>query len=291
MVWASIRDPYMRSRESEARACWVRMIGPGESSYTRYDADVTARAEAWLDDADHDTAIRLCSSGSWRHTFRSSSPSASSVCIRRMQMPEPKFGIHTDYVRHPWIQEYFAFSRIEEQFESEDERRAAISAYHGLVHLDGRERRANHRLRSSEAGLADANTHVIYTSDHGDNVGARGVWGKSNLYEESVRVPMLLAGPDLAAGVCDTPVDLLDLYPTILQAMGVDGGDDGVARPGRSLFEVAAEPEDAARGIFSEYHAAGSNTGAFMWRQHGFKLIEYVRHEPEGLGRSCSAPR
>ena len=36
---------------------------------------------------------------------------------------------------------------------------------------------------------------MIYTSDHGDNVGARGLWGKSTLYEESAGVPLIMAGP------------------------------------------------------------------------------------------------
>jgi hypothetical protein len=35
---------------------------------------------------------------------------------------------------------------------------------------------------------------VIYTSDHGDNLGARGLWGKATMYEESAGIPMLLAG-------------------------------------------------------------------------------------------------
>ena len=46
-------------------------------------------------------------------------------------------------------------------------------------------------------GLAD-NTRVIYTSDHGESMGRRGLWGKFTLYEESVAVPMILAGPGSA---------------------------------------------------------------------------------------------
>ena len=57
-----------------------------------------------------------------------------------------------------------------------------------------------------DTGLSDT-TRVIYTSDHGDNVGARGLWGKSTLYEESAGVPLIAAGPDIPAGrVIDTPV-------------------------------------------------------------------------------------
>ena len=49
-----------------------------------------------------------------------------------------------------------------------------------------------------EAGLTDT-TRVIYSSDHGDNLGARGQWGKSNLYRESIDVPLIVAGPGLTA--------------------------------------------------------------------------------------------
>ncbi len=63
---------------------------------------------------------------------------------------------------------------------------------------------------------------MIYTSDHGDNVGARGLWGKSTLYEESAGVPLVMAGPDIPAGrVVDTPVSHIDCAPTILEAAGV----------------------------------------------------------------------
>ncbi|MEZ5728669.1 MAG: sulfatase-like hydrolase/transferase [Burkholderiaceae bacterium] len=131
-----------------------------------------------------------------------------------------------------------------------------------------------------ETGLA-ANTHLIYTSDHGDNVGARGLWGKSTLYEESVKVPMILTGPDVRPCVCETPVDLIDLFPTILQGVGIDPSPEMADRPGRSLFELADAPTEPERPILSEYHAAGSNTAGFMLRKGRWKYHYYVRHRPE----------
>jgi choline-sulfatase len=93
---------------------------------------------------------------------------------------------------------------------------------------------------------------------------------------------MIAAGPGLAAGsVCRTPVDLLDLYPTILAGAGVDPAPEMNGRPGRSLMEVAAAPDDAERPIFSEYHAAGSNTAGFMLRKGRWKYHHYVRFRPE----------
>ena len=66
------------------------------------------------------------------------------------------------------------------------------------------------------------NTQIIYTSDHGDNIGARGLWGKSNMYEESAAVPLIMAGPDIPHGVCDTPVSLLDVSATIATHFGTE---------------------------------------------------------------------
>jgi arylsulfatase A-like enzyme len=107
------------------------------------------------------------------------------------------------------------------------------------------------------AGASD-DTTVIYTSDHGDNVGARGLWGKSNFYEESVAISMIMAGADVPTGNCETPVSLLDLSATIADHFGVPlDGADGI----RPLPELAATPYDPERAVFSEYHGTGSVSG------------------------------
>ena len=131
--------------------------------------------------------------------------------------------------------------------------------------------------------MAD-DTAVIYTSDHGDNTGARGLWGKSTFYEESAGVPMIVAGPGLPSGdVVDVPVSHVDCAPAILDAAG--------ATPlgplyGHSLFDIAngAMP---ARPILCEYHAIGSSSGAFMLRHGRYKYCHY----PWGGRRSCSISR
>ena len=84
-------------------------------------------------------------------------------------------------------------------------RRRAIAAYFGMISfLDHNIGRLMTALE--EAGLMDS-TRVAYTSDHGDNLGCRGFWGKSNMYQDSVAVPMITAGPDIPARpVCRDPV-------------------------------------------------------------------------------------
>jgi arylsulfatase A-like enzyme len=64
-----------------------------------------------------------------------------------------------------------------------------------------------------QAGLNDS-TRIIYSSDHGENLGTRGLWAKNTLYEESAGIPLMMAGPDVPAGkVISDPVTLADIFP------------------------------------------------------------------------------
>ncbi len=99
------------------------------------------------------------------------------------------------------------------------------------------------------------NTLVIYTSDHGMMIGHHGLIGKSNatipqnLYEESIRIPMVLVWPLGIAEtgvVLDLPFDLLDLFATVLDAAGVELDDElrqQINSPGQSLFALLEAPE------------------------------------------------
>jgi len=186
-------------------------------------------------------------------------------------VPEPKLHPATGYVRHPWVDKQNAFMDSESQFVDAAERRRALSAYYGLVSwMDHNVGRILDALQAT--GQADRTT-VVYTSDHGDNAGARGLWGKSNLYEESAAIPMIVAGPEVPRGVVETPVSLIDLSASIAQQFGTE-----IAGSGTPLFEAA---EDTDRVVFSEYHAAGSVSGAYMVRKGRWKLIRYVGFEDE----------
>ncbi|MDQ8034315.1 MAG: sulfatase-like hydrolase/transferase [Bordetella sp.] len=278
MVWASIRDPYVSS-PSDKRMLGER-IGGGESPYTAYDREVTARAEAWLHDAgQHADAPFVLYVGLVAPHFPLVAPEEFFALYPLDGLPVPKLLPQAGYARHPWVQAYADFMDNEAQFKSPQERLQAFAAYYGLCSfLDHNVGRILAALRG--AGLED-DTTVVYTSDHGDNLGTRGLWGKSTLYQESVSVPMIVAGPGVEAGVSHTPVDLLDLFPTILQAAGIDPAPEMGERPGRSLLELAAEPGQPERVVFSEYHAAGSNTAGFMVRKGRWKFHYYVRFQPE----------
>jgi choline-sulfatase len=279
MVWASIRDPYVSKGPGGKRMLGER-IGGGESPYTTYDRSVTQRTITWLRDAArHSDQPFVLHVGLVAPHFPLVAPEQFYSLYPLDRIPQPKLHPSTGYQRHPWVQAYADFMRNEEGFKSPTERLQAFAGYFGLVSfLDDNVGQIVRALR--EFGLQD-DTTVIYTSDHGDNLGARGLWGKSTLYQESVGVPMIAAGPGLEPCVCETPVDLLDLFPTILEGTDTDPQPHLGERPGRSLFEVAALPADRERVVFSEYHAAGSNTAAFMVRKGRWKYHYYVRFRPE----------
>lgn len=277
MVWASIRDPYV-SRFQDARMLGER-IGAGETPYTSYDRSITERTAEWLRDAASRPEPFVLYVGLVAPHFPLVAPQEFFDLYSEQDLPAVKLAPTDGHHLHPWVQAYADFDRTEEKFVSEQERLDAFRAYYGLcTFLDSNIGQIDEVLR--ETGLADSTT-LIYTSDHGDNLGARGVWGKSTLYQESSMVPMLIAGPGIEPGVCETPVDLLDLYPTLLACAGVDPAPHLQGRPGRALLEIANHPCDQQRVIFSEYHAAGSDTAAYMVRKGRWKYHYYVRFEPE----------
>jgi len=72
-----------------------------------------------------------------------------------------------------------------------------------------------------QAGLS-SNTIVVFTSDHGEMMGAHGLVTKEKLYEESVAVPLIIAPPAAAPGVDRSHlVSGLDLMPTLLDYAGI----------------------------------------------------------------------
>ena len=269
MVWASIR------KEDERIVGPKRMlgdyIGPGSSAYTDYDQAVVECSRAWLAEHAHESQPWCLYIGLVAPHFPLVVPQPYFDLYPEHSLPAVKLHPAHGHARHPWVEKQNAFMDSEALFTDAAERSRAMSAYYGLcTWLDHNVGQILAAL--DDHGLSDRTT-VVYTSDHGDNLGARGLWGKSNMYEESVAVPMILAGPDIPTGVCATPVSLLDLSLTIARHFGADLAAAAGTRDLRSIIASAPEPD---RIIFSEYHAAGAVSGAFMLRKGRWKLIHYV---------------
>ena len=96
-----------------------------------------------------------------------------------------------------------------------------LCEYYGLVtHLDEQVGRVLAALRDSSH---TDNTVVIYTADHGLAMGSHGLLGKQNVYEQSMRCPLILRGPGIPKGQSsNAPTYIHDLYATICDTAGID---------------------------------------------------------------------
>ncbi len=256
-------------------------IGPGESTYTQYDSDITAKTCDWLRQEApkyDDKPWCLFSSLVCPHPPLIA-PQKFYDLYNPEEMPLKKGAGDENFKRHPWVEEQRNCQYFDQHF-TDETRKIAIASYFGTTSF--MDDNVGKILNALEQTGLDQNTRIVYTSDHGENLGTRGLWGKSNLYEEPAAVPMIIAGPDVPAGhVSTTPVSHVDCYQTIVEGVGLMLSDEEQAMPGRSMFEIAASDNDLERIVFAEYHAMSAATGSFMLRKGRYKLIYYVDYEPE----------
>ncbi len=256
-------------------------IGPGETEYTAYDRNISAKACDWLEKRAENSDNRP-----WLLFVSFIAPHFPLIVPREyfdlypLDRIPPIKRANAELADHPWWRAFNNCYTFDRYFKDDEQRRVAIASYLGLCTFV--DELIGNVLRSlNDNGFAES-TNIAYFSDHGENLGARGLWGKSVMYEESVGVPVIMSGPDFPRGkIVETPVSLVDMFPTILQAMGVYSAAAMADRPGRSLLEIALEQDDPSRMVFSEYHGAAATSGAFMLRDGRYKYIHYVNYDPE----------
>ncbi len=97
---------------------------------------------------------------------------------------------------------------------------------------------------------------IVFLSDHGEMLGARGLWFKMNFFEQSARVPLMIAAPGMAAGLVEEPVSTIDVLPTVTELAGISVTEIAPWTDGESLARGAKD-----RGpVAMEYAAEGSIT-------------------------------
>ena len=253
--------------------------GPGACHYNDYDRDITEAACRWIAEVRQTDKPWALFVSLVRPHFPLTPPPEFFALYDPERMPMPRLYDAGGKPRHPAVKALRAVMSYDDFFADAAAVRRAIAAYYGLVSfLDDNIGRILGALDA--AGLA-ATTRVIYTSDHGDNLGNRGLWGKSVMYEESAAIPLVMAGPGVPAGtVVDTPASLVDVYRTALEALGCPVPTEDAALPSQSLWRIAAGARPD-RIVLSEYHAAGSITGSFMIRHGRWKYVHHVGFRPE----------
>ena len=250
----------------DATAEMAKMIGPGESDYIHFDRRVADETCNWLTQSPERP---------WCTFVSFLSPHYPLI------VPQEFYDLYDPAAHqsnadpvpdHPILREIASFFDHDPHFTAET-RGIARAGYFGLCSfLDAQVGRVLDALDAS--GQAE-DTLVILTSDHGEMLGHKGFWGKSTMYEDSARVPLIISGPGVTKGRRDDPVSLIDLAPTLTNALGING-------MGGSGQDLLGTPE-YDRTVISEYHDGGCPVGMTMVRWGDWKYVHYAQGHPPQL--------
>ena len=158
-----------------------------------------------------------------------------------------------------------------DEFEIDDEMiiRARRSYYASISYIDRQLGLVLQTLR--ESGQLDRSA-IVFTSDHGDMLGERGLWYKMSWLEPSARLPLVIHAPRIAKpSRVSRSVSLMDLLPTFVELSGAPPVDPGTI-DGRSLVPhlTGSGGHDEAIGV---YLGEGAIAPLFMIRRGRWKFI------------------
>lgn len=136
-----------------------------------------------------------------------------------------------------------------------------------------------------ENNIAD-NTIIVFTSDHGDMMGSHGLAAKCTMYEEAVRIPLLIKVPRQNGHFVKGTVSQIDVVPTLLEMLGYDIPE---SLQGKSLVKVFEEKE-LNDDIFIEWN--GTDSGLYGKGLKGVFVPESLdeKVKQEDICRSIISP-
>ncbi|MGV8094220.1 MAG: sulfatase-like hydrolase/transferase [Mangrovibacterium sp.] len=184
---------------------------------------------------------------------------ADNISLPANFMPEHPFDNGELDIRDEWLAGYPR---------TKAEIKANIRAYYAMItHLDEQIGRIIHEL--DQKGLRE-NTVIIFSADNGLAVGQHGLMGKQNLYEHSIKVPLIFQGPEIPENVRKEGLSyLIDVYPTLCDLTNTKIPQ---SVEGKSLLPVIKGEEDSVRE--SMIFAYKNNQRAI--RKGDYKLIKYM---------------
>lgn len=161
------------------------------------------------------------------------------------------------------------FGMLGIRFKDEDVSRAIRAYYGSISYLDSLISRVLDAL--SATGAAE-NTVVVFTSDHGEMLGERGMWFKKHFFEKALRVPLIVKAPWIAAQRVSELTSLVDLLPTFGSLAGSPAPVEpleGIDLMG--LLDKGNPPPQ--RPVYAEYLAEATPAPIFMIRRQNHKFI------------------
>lgn len=123
-------------------------------------------------------------------------------------------------------------------------------------------------------------TIIVFTSDHGDMLGERGLWFKMNFFEGSARVPLMIAGRGIQPQLVTQPVSTLDINPTLAALAGIDIAAVKPWTDGEELTGVIAGGKRQGP-VLMEYAAEGSNAPLICMRDGQYKFVHCEIDPPQ----------
>ena len=173
---------------------------------------------------------------------------------------------------------------VPDELRSDEAFRKKFGEYYGAIEgLDDNFGRIMEYL--DREGLTE-DTIVVLSADHGDCMGSHGLMGKNIWYDESIRIPLYIRGPQVVKGHSDALIASQDHMPTLLELLDAAVPDTVQGKSFASLARGASmeeEPEHAflcmipgMPELVEEYRKLGLNNKAFGWRGIRTKDITYV---------------
>ena len=158
----------------------------------------------------------------------------------------------------------------------EDIRRSRRAYFANISYLDDK---VGEILEALESTRQDATT--LFVSDHGDMLGERGLWFKMSFLEGSARVPMMIAAPQMEAGLVETPVSNIDVCPTLCDLAGVSMVEVMPWTTGESLVKLG-QGGVRTSPVAMEY-AAEASYSPLVCLRHGRWKYTNCALDPEQL--------
>jgi choline-sulfatase len=141
-------------------------------------------------------------------------------------------------------------------------------------------------------------TIILFTSDHGDMLGERGLWFKMNFFEGSARVPLMIGGKGIAPQLISAPVSTLDINPTLADLAGINIAEIMPWTDGESLVPLMKGKVRTAP-VLMEYTAEGSQAPLVCIREGDFKfshceldppMLFNLKDDPQELNNLAADP-
>jgi iduronate 2-sulfatase len=188
----------------------------------------------------------------------------------KMELPEKVPGDWDD-IPEPGINYK---TSVNMQMDIHRQKKAVGGYYASVAYMDAQVGKVLDALES--AGLEDK-TIIIFTSDHGYHLGEHDFWAKVSLLDESSGVPLIISVPGKKPGVCNSLVELLDLYPTISKLCGMQIPKN---IQGKDISRMVDDPSIEVREtVFS---VAPMRSG-FLLRDHRYAYIQYGENAENGI--------